>query len=174
MKVVKGASGDVCGALSAFGEVFLSIATSCAVRSAAHMMSDFGQDFTTIDILATLGALPNVVGQLPVELAALIGTRPKSYPLGVQESYIWLTLYATLLDGFSDARIGQKGLRPIKTRYLKKQGDIVWVFDPAKKVLFGKSILLPDRKMRIVSFFPRFEVLDSAPNEHITCHRNLL
>jgi hypothetical protein len=143
------------------GEAYLpSAKCSCpsrprgAVRSVVGMMSDFAQDFTTNEILAMLGALPNVVGQFPVELAASLGTRPKSYPLGVQESDIRLTHYATLLDGFSDARIRQKGLRPIKTRYLKKQGDIVWVFDTAKKVLFGKSILLPDRKMRIVSLFP--------------------
>ena len=43
MNVVKGASGDVWGVLSAFGEAFLSIATPAAVRSVVHIMSDVGQ-----------------------------------------------------------------------------------------------------------------------------------
>src|SRR5216684_1476391 len=38
MNVVKGASGDVCGLLSAFGEAFLCMATSAAVRPLVHMM----------------------------------------------------------------------------------------------------------------------------------------
>jgi hypothetical protein len=42
MNVVKGVSGDVCGVLSAFGEAFLSIATSSAVRPVAHMMTGVG------------------------------------------------------------------------------------------------------------------------------------
>jgi len=46
MNVVKGASGDVCGLLSAFGDAFLSIATSGAVRPVVHMMTGFGHDCT--------------------------------------------------------------------------------------------------------------------------------
>src|SRR5437867_813419 len=44
MNVVKGASGDVCGVLSAFGEGFLSIATSVARRPIVHSMTGFPQD----------------------------------------------------------------------------------------------------------------------------------
>jgi hypothetical protein len=44
MNVVKGASDDVCGVLFAFGEAFLSIATSGAVQPVEHMMTGFGQD----------------------------------------------------------------------------------------------------------------------------------
>src|SRR6266478_5772180 len=46
MNVVKGASGDVRGVLSACGDAFLSIATSGAVRPVVHMMTGFGQDCT--------------------------------------------------------------------------------------------------------------------------------
>jgi len=44
MNVVKGASGGVCGVLFAFSEAFLSIATSCAVRTVVHMIAGFGQN----------------------------------------------------------------------------------------------------------------------------------
>jgi hypothetical protein len=44
MKVVKGASGEVCGVFSAFGDAFLSIATSAARRPVVHMMTGFRQD----------------------------------------------------------------------------------------------------------------------------------
>ena len=59
MNVAKGASGESCGVLCACGDAFLSIATSGAVRSVVDMMSDFGQDFTNINLLAVLGARPN-------------------------------------------------------------------------------------------------------------------
>src|SRR6266566_7199141 len=40
MNVVKGASGEVCGVLSAFGEAFLSIATSAAGRPVGRGYDD--------------------------------------------------------------------------------------------------------------------------------------
>src|SRR5579872_7094709 len=43
MNVVKGASGDVRGDLSAVGEGFLSIATSGVGRTTVHMMTVFRQ-----------------------------------------------------------------------------------------------------------------------------------
>src|ERR1700745_3602151 len=43
MKVVKGASGEACGDLSAFGEAHLSIATSGARRAAVDRMTGFRQ-----------------------------------------------------------------------------------------------------------------------------------
>src|ERR1700688_592699 len=46
MNVVKGASGDVCGVLSAFGEGLLSIATSNCGTTSMHTMTGFCKDCT--------------------------------------------------------------------------------------------------------------------------------
>jgi hypothetical protein len=48
IKVVKGASADACEELSAFCEVFLSIATSAARRSIAHRVIGFPPDCISI------------------------------------------------------------------------------------------------------------------------------
>jgi hypothetical protein len=41
MNIVKGASGDVCGVLSAFGEAFLSIATFRCGTPVVDVMTGF-------------------------------------------------------------------------------------------------------------------------------------
>jgi hypothetical protein len=81
---------------------------------------------------------------------------------------VWLAHYATLLNDLSYTRIGHKSSRPIKTRCLKKDENIVRVVGPSKHLLFDESVLLSDGTMRIVGFFPCLKIPDSSSNKHTT------